>query len=248
MRKSTVISTSFLCLFALALAGFPCRAQSSDSGKSALLVYKPPLRGAPAGGGRIAAAVRGKGSSGPTLIALAPNDIGAVSRPQPVIYWYVSGASKCHVSFTINDEMHQDTLVDTELPSPGQAGTYAIRLADYNVKLSPGVVYKWFVTLQVDPSQPSKDVYSGGNIMYTAPSPDLASKVQAASAGHLPALYAQNGFWYDAFDAAWATGKNGVPREFRVSLLKQVNFGVPDPGKDPVTLAGEKALLRFVAR
>lgn len=212
MRKSSVISTLPFFVLALAVAGFPFLALSSDAGKSPLLVYKPPLRGAPAGGGRIAAAVRGKKADSPTLIALAPNDIGAVSRQQPVIYWYISRPTTSVIKFTLNDEKNQKTLVDAKLPSPKEAGTYPIRLSDYNAKLSPGVVYKWFVTLEADPSQPAEDVYSGGNIMYMEPSAELAEKVRAADAVKVPAIYAGNGFWYDAFDAARVPAKRADSR------------------------------------
>ena len=247
MRKSIVISTGLLCMLAtVAVPAFT--AFSSTRGKSILLVYKPPLRGAPAGGGRIAAAVRGKGADTPTLIALAPNDLGAVSRQQPVIYWYISRPATCSVKFTLNDETRQETVVEAKLPSPGKAGTYPIRLSDYNAKLSPGVVYKWFITLEVDPSQPSKDVYSGGNITYTKPAPDIAAKLEAAGPGALMAVYAQNGFWYEAFDAALAPGKTSEFGEQRVSLLRQVGFGAADPGKDPAALAGEKKLLQAVGK
>ncbi len=252
MRNSSVSSNILLFVLAMAIAGLPCMALCRNNSKPLLLVYKPPLRGTPAGGGRIAAAVRGKGVDGPTLIALAPNDVGAVSREQPVIYWYISRPATSVIEFTLNDEMHQTTLIDARLPSPAKAGTYAVRLSDYNAKLSPGVVYKWFVTLQTDPSQPAKDVYSGGNIVYLKPSAEVAKKVRDAGSGQLPAIYAENGFWYDAFDAAYGSGKkSGQPAqsgEVRMSLLRQAGFGVPGAGKEQATLAGEKDLLQFVGR
>lgn len=253
MRNSSVSSKCALFVLAMAVAGLlPSMAPCRNNSKPLLLVYKPPMRGTPAGGGRIAAAVRGKGVNGPTLIALAPNDVGAVSRQQPVIYWYISRPATGGVEFTLNDEMHQTTLVDARLPAPAKAGTYAVRLSDYKAKLSPGVVYKWFVTLQIDPSQPAKDVYSGGNIVYVKPSAEVARQLQGAGAGQLPAIYAENGFWYDAFDAASGSGKKAgqaaQPGEVKMSLLRQVGFGVPGAGKEPATLAGEEDLLRFVGR
>ncbi|MGA2027703.1 MAG: DUF928 domain-containing protein [Syntrophobacteraceae bacterium] len=253
MRKRFLTLTCLVLAAAFAVVDCPSSALSeeNDENTPVLLVYTPPLRGAPAGGGRIAAAVRGDQSDNPTVVVLAPNDVGAVSNPQPVLYWYISGPTTCRLEFTLNDEIHQKTLVDAYLPCPAHTGIQAIKLSDFKAELSPGVVYKWFVTLEADPSQPAKDVYSGGSIIYLKPPPDLEKSVQAAGVTGAARIYAGQGFWYDAFYAARARGKKGedeVLRQEQISLLKQVGYGAAAPGKGQSALTVEKNLLQYMSK
>ncbi len=254
MRKKRFLTLTCLVLAAaFAVVDSPSSALSQQNGGNnpAPLVYTPPLRGAPAGGARIAAAVRGERADNPSLVVLAPNDVGAVSEPQPVLYWYISRPTTCRLEFTLNDEMHGLTLVDAHLPCPAHAGIQAVKLSDFKAQLSPGVVYKWFVTLEVDPSQPSKDVYSGGNIMYLKPPPDLEKSVQAAGVTGAAQIYAAQGFWYNAFRAASVRGEKGediVLRQERISLLKQVGYGAAAPGKEQSALSVEEALLQYMSK
>ena len=168
---------------------------------SETLIYKPPMRGAPAGGGRIVAGVRGEKGDNPTLFALAPDDVGSHLRKQPVLYWYISKPTTSRIEFTLNDELRGKTVIRADLPSPKQAGIQAINLSDYKAELAPGVAYQWFVTIEVDPAQPAKDIYYGGSIMYQEPSPDLEKRLAAAGAAGAPGIYAGEGLWYDALSA-----------------------------------------------
>ncbi|MFZ2446247.1 MAG: DUF928 domain-containing protein [Syntrophobacteraceae bacterium] len=219
-----------------------------QAGPSAL-VYKPPMRGAPAGGGRIAAAVRGAEGDALVLIALAPDHVGVTSQSQPVLYWYISKPTSSRIEFSLNDELKSQTLFKTELAAPKKGGILEIKLADYNVELSAGVVYQWFVSVEADPGQPAKDVYNGGSIVYQEPSPDLKKRVASAGSAGAAGIYAGEGLWYDALTATWKAGKSGeekLARPLRISLLKQVGFGVPDTGKPKSALDGEEEVLHFL--
>lgn len=221
-------------------------APSSDG-----LLYKPPMRGAPAGGGRIAAAVRGVEGDSPTLLVLAPDHVGVTSEKSPVLYWYISKPAAGRIEFTLNDEGKGQTVIKAELPPPKQGGIQAIRLSDFNAELAPDVVYEWFVTLEADVNQPAKDVYNGGSIMFQEPPADLQKRLSDAGAAGAPVLYAGAGFWYDAFSATWKTGK-GINEKSalrqRISLLEQVGFGASAPGKVKPVLDAEEELLRFLGK
>ncbi len=213
-------------------------------------VYKPPLRGAPAGGSRIAAAVRGEEGAGSTVLVLAPDHVGLTSEKSPVLYWYLSKPESGHIEFTLNDERKGQTIVRADLPSPKQGGIQAIKLADLKAELLPGVAYQWFVTLERDQDQPSKDVYNGGSIMYEPPSAELNKKLASAGTG-APTIYAAEGLWYDAFSSTWKIGKAGTEKaaiQQRGSLLEQVGFGAAAPGKSKPAVDTELELLQLMRK
>ncbi len=253
MRTVFAVLTCVVLGIALTLSDWTAPVFSQESGQNPpeTIIYKPPVRGAPAGGGRIVAGVRGEQGDSPTLLALAPDHVGVTSRKQPVLYWYISKPTTSHIEFALNDELRGKTVIRADLPSPKQAGIQAINLSDYKAELAPDVVYQWFVTIEVDPAQPAKDVYHGGSIIYREPSPDLEKSVQAAGVTGAAGIYAAQGFWYDAFYAARARGKkgeDGVLRQEQISLLKQVGYGVAAPGKEQLALTVEKNLLQYMSK
>ncbi len=253
MRSGFAILTCLVLAVAITVSDWLPQAFSQQSGGNAseTLIYKPPMRGAPATGGRIVAGVRGEKGDNPTLFALAPDDVGVTSRKQPVLYWYISRPSTSRIEFTLNDELRGKTVIRADLPSPKQAGIQAIELSSYKAELAPGVAYQWFVTIEVDPAQPAKDVYYGGSIMYQEPSPDLQKRLAAAGAAGAPVIYAGEGLWYDALSATWTPGKKGeenLLRQHRITLLKQVGFGASRPGKPQTAVAGEDELLQFLSK
>ena len=253
MRSGMVTLTCLVLAVALTFVDWSSSAFSQDSSgaPSETLLYKPPMRGAPAGGGRIGAAVRGEEGDNPTLLALAPDHVGITSQKQPVLYWYISKPATSRIEFTLNDEQRGKTVIRVDLPSPKQAGIQAIKFSDYNAELTPGITYQWFVTLEADPGQPSKDVYYGGSSLYQENVPDLEKRLAAAGPAGAPRIYAEEGLWYDALSALWNPGKKGEEksiRQQRIALLKQVGFGAPGPGKPQTAVSGENELLQFLSK
>jgi len=220
---------------------------SQASGES--FSEKSPMRGSPTFGSRIAVGVRGEEGDNSKIFALAPDRVGVTSHSQPVLYWYISKPTTGPIRFTLNDELRGKTLVRADLPSPKEAGIQAIKVSDYNCELSPGVVYRWFVTVAADPSRPSKDIFSGGSIMYREPTPDLRAKL--ASKRSSAAVHAEEGLWYDALADTWKSGKTQDARILegqRLCLLKQVGFGASTPGKPKSVLDDELELLHFMGK
>jgi len=211
------------------------------------LVYKPAMRSARAGGGRVAAAVRGEEGEAPSILALAPDHVGVTSRKQPTLYWYISKPTSGRLVFTLNDARRSQALIEADLASPREGGIQAIKLSDLNADLAPGVVYQWFVKLKADSGQPSKEARYGGSIMYEDPSPDLKKRLADAGAAGAPTLYAGEGLWYDAFAATWNASKADEEksnRQQRISLLKQIGFGAPSRAK--MTIETELEILRLI--
>ena len=113
------------------------------------LVYRPPLRGAP--GGRVGGGSRGAGTV--SVTALVPEGRALTSLAQPSLSWYLSSTTPAPVEVTISDDRAVKPVLEVRLPQPVQSGVQRIRLSDYGVKLEPGVQYKWFVTVVVDPAR-----------------------------------------------------------------------------------------------
>jgi len=218
-----------LALAALAL-GTPAPAQSQTQAAAAP-VYKPPLLGAP--GGRVGGGTRGPARDMFILSALAPNHTGLTAVDQPTLYWFISNVTQYPVEVTVVDPQGGDPLLETRVPSPSQPGVQRIRLADFGVRLKPGVPYRWFVAVVPDPARRSKDILAGGTIERVDPSEELKKKMAQAGKADLPFLYAEAGLWYDALAALSelieAAPQDSAPRKQRAAMLVQV--GLPEIGE-----------------
>ncbi len=187
--------------------------------------YIPPVRSAP--GGRVGGSTRGAGMM-PLLSALAPDHTGLTVQEQPSLYWYLAGATGYPVEFTIIDDRSVQPLIETRINGPIRPGVQRLRLADYGMRLSPGVPYRWSVALVVDPDSRSRDNMAGGAIERIAPSAELLTKLTRAGKAQAPNVYAEAGLWYDALSAISdlldAAPNDPVLRQKRSSLLEQVGL------------------------
>ena len=204
------------------------KAGAPGSGQAGLqpsgLVYRPPLRGAP--GGRVGGGSRGAGAV--SVTALVPDGRALTSLEQPSLSWYLSSTTPAPVEVTVSDDRAVKPLLEVRLPQPVQPGVQRIRLADYGVKLEPGIQYKWFVTVVVDPARRSRDVLAGGTIERVEPSSELSARIAGARPEALPMIYAEAGLWYDALgaiaDLLDRTPSDPAIREGRAQLLSQAGL------------------------
>ncbi len=203
--------------------------QTTSTAQSAtsIPVYKPPLRGAPAG--RIGGGTRGATERESfSLLVLAPDHVGYTTKEQPCLYWYISKPTTFAVELTITEKNAVKPLMERMLKNPDKGGIQSICLADYGVKLRSDVLYKWFVTLVPDSEHRSKDIMAGGILSFVAPQPSLSAKLKEADSRSAPNIYAGEGFWYDAVEALSrmieASPNDADLRNQRASLLKQVGL------------------------
>jgi hypothetical protein len=136
----------------------------SSAPNPALPRYRPPMGAMP--GCLLKGGSRG-GKEFPVLQVLAPNHVGQTRYKQPVVYWYLSKVTTYPIEFTLVDSRAIQPIIETRLRPPTQAGVQRISLRDYGVSLDESVPYRWFVTLMIDPSNPSKDVTAGAIIERT---------------------------------------------------------------------------------
>ena len=201
----------------------PGEAPSPPPASSAVL-YVPPEIGFP--GRRIGAGTRGMGRLA-SLQILAPDHLGYTTLEQPTLYWYLSAPTATRIEFTLRDETSVEPLIEAQLAPPTQPIIQGIRLADYGVKLRPGVRYLWFVSLVSDPERRSKDFTAGAWIARSDPDAALRKRLADAEGGE-GSVYAQSGLWYDAIDALSSrietSPADPAAREQRAALLDQVGL------------------------
>jgi hypothetical protein len=189
--------------------------------------YKPPLRGAPAG--RVGGGTRGASERESfSLLVLAPDHVGYTIREQPWLYWFISKPTSYPIEFTIIERKAVKPLVEKILKAPDKAGVQAFCLADFGVMLRKNVQYKWFVTLVTDAEHRSKDILAGGILEMIDTSVTLAGKLSTPNSGETSAIFAEEGFWYDALESLSklvdaAPNDEGM-RMRRAALLEQVGL------------------------
>ena len=203
--------------------------QNAAAQEAATIIYKPPWRGAPIS--REDARSRSPGSPLPALVVLTPKDhTGLTAQEQPVLYWYLSQEAKYPVEVTLTDRQSIKPLLEKRLAPPLPPGLHWVRLADYGVRLTPGMAYKWSVTLIPNPMARSQDIRTVGTIERTILSDELRSRLAQANKFTIARLYAASGIWYDTIamlsELIDAAPRNALLRQQRASLLEQE--GLPE--------------------
>jgi hypothetical protein len=190
------------------------------------VVYKPPLRGAPAV--RIDGGSRGSGVSLICLTVLTPDHTGLTVQEQPSLFWYQSEPADVPMELSLLVKNTSQPLLLLRLPNARADGIQRLNLAEHNVKLLTGVEYEWVVALVVDPENRSKDVLASGWIERVEPSPSLRSQIVNATEEHLPFVYAGEGVWLDTLTTLSnlidSRPTDRVLQEERASLLEQVGL------------------------
>jgi hypothetical protein len=201
----------------------PTSQEKKSGSGSEMPVYRPALRGAPAG--RVAGGTRGIENEDAHVLVLAPDHTGLTAHRQPSLYWFLSAKTAFPVEFTLIEQKAVKPLVEKRLVPPKEQGIHSIRLADYGITLEENRVYQWFVTLIPDPGRRSKDILSGGFIQRVEPSRELREKLERAMGKDAVHFYAEAGLWYDAFTAACDLIERSPDdvhlRQMRSSLLQQ---------------------------
>lgn len=190
------------------------------------LRFRPQTTGAPSV--RVTGGSRGTGDATLTLDVLAPNETGITTLEQPSLFWYQSKPANAKFELTLLQENKIKPLVQFSVDRSSKAGIQRLKLSEHGVKLSPGVEYQWVIALITDPDNRSSDLVASGVIKRVEPTAELKQKVQKSSPASLPAVYAEEGIWYDALsvlsDQIDAQPNNKALRDSRADLLRQVGL------------------------
>ncbi|MGF1458324.1 MAG: DUF928 domain-containing protein [Leptolyngbyaceae cyanobacterium] len=170
--------------------------------------YVPPA-GLGAPGRRESAGTRGCGFGNPAnLIALMPeSNVGLTTAAYPRFYWYMPLSQAQFVRFTLTQVDDTDaaiaTLYEAKVTVTGEAGIVSLQLPE-TVSLLPlvaGERYRWQVSAFCNPQSENGDLQIAGWIERRLPESGLTDELASASDLEAAALYARNGYWFDAVDA-----------------------------------------------
>ena len=190
--------------------------------------YRPPLRGAP--GRRVGGASRGTFKAAaplPTIELLAPSDhAGLTANPAPSLYFFASGPVAWPTRFTISAPGRPAPVLEVAIRAPVAAGIYRLDLADYRLRLLPGIVYTWSVSAILDPRIPARDIVASASLVLSPPDPTVAAALAVVSPTRRAALCARAGLWYDAVAAAVAAGPEDRHAGLD-ALLREVGLAEP---------------------
>jgi hypothetical protein len=169
------------------------------------------------------------------VVALSPDHLGLSVSAQPTLYWFIEGDSDTGVVVTLREEGAAEPLLEAKLDGPQQRGIHPLPLRDHAVSLVAGRRYEWVAAPE---GAGAPDASSRGLIEHRpAPAPLRdALKADPARAVH---IYAQHGFWYDAFAAASDAPPPGG-RMDRAALLAQVHLdAIADAEWEAAEASGE---------
>jgi hypothetical protein len=192
--------------------------------------YKPPPRGAP--GGRVGGASRGTVKATiplPTIDLLAPDGhTGLTANPTPTLYFFVSQPITWPTQFTISTPAQTRPILEVDIPAPREAGVYSLRTGDYHVRLDPGVLYTWSVSVILNPKARSRDIVASASLIRAVPDPAIEAALRTAAPNHRAGLLAQAGLWYDAVAAA--TDISALDHHAALDMLMN-EVGLVEPAK-----------------
>ena len=195
--------------------------------------YRPPLRGAPEG--RVGGGSRGVGDDLYTLFVFAPDHVGMTGNDQPNLYWFLSARSEHPMELTISEDQSIEPIMEITLTPPVEPGVHVWKLADNQVKLAPGHLYKWFVSIIPEAGHRSRDILAGGAIQLASSQVDLKGMADGTTGEEKIRTYAEAGLYYDAMDAVMELSilspDNPEMDAARDSLLEQVSLPALGPMK-----------------
>lgn len=187
------------------------------------LLYRPPLRGAPAK--RVGGATRGLIETKSPITVVAPNHTGLTISEQPTLYWYMAQPSAGRMVLRLIALDTATTVAEKAMPESSCTGFYRVNLATEGVTLKPELNYLWQIAvISADPQTSYATV--SASIRFTrmdAPN-DLSAKPSAERRRAL----AETGIWYDVVDELMAQLKlpdsAANPRRTLGNLLGQVDI------------------------
>jgi len=192
------------------------------------LKYHPPKNAVAAPRKDGDAGSRGWSVNLPSIYVLAPNHTGLTTRGQPSLFWYQSGPASTRIELTLSEPKNPKPLLRVGADKADPGGIHRLSLGRYNVKLAPGVLYKWTVALIPDPNNRSRDLVASDTIQRIEPDAQLKAAVAGSKGLGTAAVYASSGIWYDALEAI-SDEMNAAPKDRdirmqRASLLEQAGL------------------------
>jgi len=214
-RATVFVSVALLLSLAIAptvLAGYKPPKSSKPSGRSGGLLTR----------GLCDEATKGDHAEG-VLTALAPlGHVGQTTATHPTFAWYVPDDKSYVIEFTLSSYASNGKPIpfyQSQLQS--KKGIMQYSLPKDKTGLKVGQMYLWQVALLCNPSSPDKDQVLRTDVEFVAtPATLQASLAKTADHPQRANLYAEAGFWYDAFTEALVADSKA--KSFSVALLEDL--------------------------
>lgn len=143
------------------------------------------------------------------LTALLPeSNLGLTTQPYPTFYWFIPQNTAQFVEFSLYraeaaaTTEQQQLVYRSTFAVSGAAGVASLKLPE-SAGLAPlelGQDYQWSVALVCNADARQQDLRVDGWVQRLEPTDDLAAQLATEPASSQVALYAANGFWFDALD------------------------------------------------
>jgi hypothetical protein len=134
----------------------------------------------------------------PFFSLLVPEHRGKTTQAQPILYWYIEHPTSVSAEFVLHDGKNPEPLIEKKLDLSKAQGIQQINVSDFNKRLEPDREYEWSIALIPDPDHRSNDLVEITGIKRESPSENLEGSLEKADEIESAALYAGQGFWYDA--------------------------------------------------
>jgi Domain of Unknown Function (DUF928) len=173
---------------------------------------------------------------------LTPSKVwGLTANDRPTLWFYIpySQASISRIDFTLKDRENSagKVIYQTSIQPPQQAGIINFPLPKTSSPLAIDKLYQWQVKLtmkpQPDPKKvtPSKaeEISVTGWIQRAGLNKELSDLIARSTPNQQAALYAENGFWYDALSTLAVLRRDlsqdpEIQQDW-VNILKSVELG-----------------------
>lgn len=201
------------CIFSFSLITTPL----------ALAEYQPPSEPSQPDSGDVGTTGRRGGcrtTSAASLTALAPySHVGQTVSTSPIVAWFVPDSDSFPLEFFLYeyDGDNERKILHQNLQS--SPGIMNLSLPNLTV----GKQYRWQVVLLCNPNRPSSALITGATIEVMAMPPALKTQLEVTNNPLEEAnLYAESGFWYDAFGAVLESTEDLNAKDLGLSLLENL--------------------------
>lgn len=183
--------------------------QTAERSRDILLARRLRVKfpGISASGNRTAGASRSEScvAENQTATALIPEtNIGWTLAASPTLLFNVPQTSAKSAEFGVQEKDNKGrykTISTATVPLPGTAGIVSASLpatGSAASQLQVDKTYRWYFRIVCSAEDDTLNVYLDGSIQRVAESPQMANALKNASPQDRPAIYAEQGVWFDA--------------------------------------------------
>ncbi|MBD1930037.1 DUF928 domain-containing protein [Trichocoleus sp. FACHB-90] len=156
---------------------------------------------------------------------------GATTAEHPTFWFYVPYQPPFSGTFTLRDKDGK-LIYQTDVTLPKTPGVVSLPLPSTAPSLKVGEQYHWYFKVYCKPQQQQPPVFVEGWIQRNSLNPALESQLEKATPRDRVALYATNGFWYEALTVASQLRRTDPKALDWAALLQSV--GLDSIAKEPI--------------